>query len=228
MSAHNPIIIALDVEDARQAQALVRRLGHTVAFYKVGLELFTAEGMPFVRELLAEGKSVFLDLKLYDIGETVKRTVARVAESGVHLLTVHAMGAVMRAALEGRGNSSLRLLGVTVLTSFDQNDLEENGYRSSVADLVDLRARNSMKAGIDGVICSALDAARVRAIIGAGPLIITPGVRSRSADIGDQKRIATPEDAMRDGADYLVIGRQVTRATDPAGEAQRILEAIAA
>jgi len=228
MSAKNPIIVALDVEDAGQGRALVRRLGDTVSFYKVGLELFTAEGMPFVRELQAEGRSVFLDLKLYDIGETVKRTAARASESGVDLLTVHAMGAVMRAAVDGRGDSPLKLLGVTVLTSFDQHDLDEDGYSSSVADLVDLRARNAAKAGVDGVVCSALDAARVRRILGPGPLVVTPGVRSRAAAAGDQKRVATPEDAIRDGADYVVIGRQVTRAADPAGEARRIFEEIQA
>jgi orotidine-5'-phosphate decarboxylase len=138
------------------------------------------------------------------------------------------MGAVMRAALEGRGDSALKVLGVTVLTSFDQKDLDENGYHSTVADLVHLRARNAAKAGIDGVVCSPLDAARVRRVVGPGRLIVTPGVRSRSAAVGDQKRIATPEDAIRDGADYLVIGRQVTRASDPAAEARRIMEDIAA
>lgn len=228
MSANNPIIIALDLEDASQARVLIRRLGESVSFYKVGLELFTAGGMPFVRELIADGLSVFVDLKLYDIGETVKRTVARVSDSGAHMLTIHGMGAVMRAALAGRTNADLKLLAVTVLTSFDQQDLTENGYQCGVPDLVDLRARNAAALGIDGIICAPTDAARVRSIVGPNRLIVTPGVRSRTADTGDQKRIATPADAIRHGADYLVIGRQVTRAPEPAAEVQRILEEIAA
>src|SRR5581483_9450859 len=228
MREKNPIIVALDVENADKARELVRRLGDAVSFYKVGLELFTAAGMPFVRELIDGGLSVFVDLKLYDIGETVKRTVERVSESGAHLLTVHAMSAVMRAAAQGRGDRRLKLLAVTVLTSFDQRDLGEDGDERRVEQVVDTRVRNAVDCGIDGVVCSPLDAERVRRALGPNRLLVTPGVRSATAATGDQKRIATPAEAIRAGADYLVIGRQVTRAADPAGEARRILDEIAA
>jgi len=228
MREKNPIIVALDVENADKARELVRRLGDAVSFYKVGLELFTAAGMPFVRELIDGGLSVFVDLKLYDIGETVKRTVERVSESGAHLLTVHAMSAVMRAAAQGRGDSHLKLLAVTVLTSFDQRDLGEDGDERHVEQVVDTRVRNAVDCGIDGVVCSPVDAERVRRALGPDRLLVTPGVRSATAATGDQKRIATPAEAIRAGADYLVIGRQVTRAADPAGEARRILDEITA
>jgi len=224
----NPIIVALDFDSAAQARQLVDRLAGHVSFYRVGLELYTAAGMEFVRELTAAGKDVFLDLKLYDIGETVKRAVARIAESGVGLTTVHGSGAVMRAAVEGRAGSELKLLAVTVLTSFDQEDLADLGYPCGVAELVELRVRKAMEAGIDGVVCSPLEAARVRAIAGPRALLVTPGVRSAGAGKGDQKRVATPAEAMASGANYLVIGRQITRAADPAAEARRILEELCA
>src|SRR5262249_32867945 len=155
------IIVALDVESAAEARALVRHIGAAVSFYKVGLELYSAAGMDFVRELRAEGKDVFLDLKFYDIGETVKRAVAVVAQSGAQFLTIHAVGPVMRAAIEGRGDSPLRLLAVTVLTSFDRQDLAEDGYSCEVSDLVSLRVRNAMAAGVDGIVASPLEAASI-------------------------------------------------------------------
>lgn len=222
----NPIIIALDVEDAQQARALIAGLGDVVDFYKVGMELYAAEGMQFVRELTGAGHQVFLDLKLYDIPETVKRAVARVAQTGVRFLTVHGSNAVMRAAVEGRGSSTLALLAVTVLTSFDQQDLADLGYPSTVAELVALRVKNAMAAGMDGIVCSPLEASSVRARTGSKAILVTPGVRSRTADTGDQKRVATPEEAIAAGADYLVIGRQVTRAADPRAEVERILESL--
>jgi orotidine-5'-phosphate decarboxylase len=220
---HNPIIIALDFEDAASARALVAKLAGDVNFYKVGMELYAAAGMEFVRELTAGGKQVFLDLKLYDIGETVKRAVRQAARSGARFLTVHGSGAVMRAAVEGRGDSSLRLLAVTVLTSFDQQDLADLGYPCEVEDLVALRARNAMAAGLEGIVCSPRDAALVRGIVGPKAIVVTPGVRSSSAESGDQKRVATPAEAIEAGADYLVIGRQVTRAGDPKAATGRIL-----
>jgi len=223
----SPIIVALDVETAEEARALVARLGPAVAFYKVGMELYAAAGMEFVRELVAQGKEVFLDMKYYDIGETVRRAVAQVARTGVRFLTVHAVGQVMRAAVEGRGTSGLKLLGVTVLTSFDRNDLEEDGYPGGVSSLVERRARNAVAAGMDGMVVSPLEAARVRAIGGPDRIVVTPGVRSAGAARGDQKRVATPAQAVRDGADYVVMGRQITRAADPAAEVARVLEEIA-
>ncbi len=218
----NPIIIALDVDSAAEARRLVDRLGGSVDFYKVGMELYAAAGMEFVRELVRGGKQVFLDMKFYDIGETVKRATAQVAGLGVRFLTVHGSGAVMRAAVEGRGDSPLRLLAVTVLTSFDESDLADLGYPCPVRELVALRVRKAMEAGVDGLVCSPLEVAEVRRIAGPKAILVTPGVRSAGAGKGDQKRVSTPAEAVRDGADFLVIGRQVTRAEDPQAEVRRI------
>ena len=224
----NPIIVALDVESAGEARALLRRLGPHVTFYKIGMELYAAEGIAFVRELVDQGLDVFLDLKFYDIPETVRRAVAQVARTGVRFLTVHAVPAVMRAAVEGKGDSSLKLLGVTVLTSFGREDLVEMGYTCEVSELVATRTRQATEAGVDGIVTSPLEVAAVRRITGPGAILVTPGVRSAGSAAGDQKRVATPADALRNGADYLVIGRQITRAADPAAEAARVLEEIAA
>jgi len=225
---HNPIIVALDVESAVEASALVARLGNRVNFYKVGMELYAAAGMAFAKELRAQGKDVFLDMKFYDIPETVRRAVCQVARADLQLLTVHGSDAVMRAAVEGRGTSNLKLLAVTVLTSFDRQDLEDLGYPCEPSELVDLRVRKAMAVGVNGLVASPLDAARVRQIAGANAVLVTPGVRSAGSSKGDQKRVATPAEAIRDGADYLVMGRQITRAADPAGEVERVLEEIAA
>ncbi len=222
----NPLIVALDTDSAAQARALVGKLGDCVAIYKIGMELFAAEGMAFVRELLATGKQVFLDLKLYDISETVRRTVSVIAPAGIRFLTVHGNNSIMRAAVEARAGSDLKLLAVTVLTSFNQNDLADLGYQTSVADLVLLRARNAVANGIDGVVCSPLEAALVRRVTTPETILVTPGVRSKMVDAGDQKRVATPSEAIAAGADYLVVGRQVTRAPDPRGEVERILAEI--
>lgn len=224
--SRNPIIVALDVDSAEEARGLVARLGPHIDFYKVGMELYAAAGMQFVRELIGEGKDVFLDLKLYDIGETVKRAVAQVARSGARFLTVHGSAAVMRAAVEGRGAAPLKLLAVTVLTSFDQEDLADLGYACTLSDLVALRVRKAMECGMDGIVASALEAAAVRAQAGLHIILVTPGVRSAGAAAGDQKRVATPSEAIRAGADYVVMGRQITRAPDPAAEAQRVLAEI--
>ena len=219
----NPIIVALDLESADQARTLVKRLGGRVNFYKIGMELYAGAGVAFVRELIDEGKEVFLDLKLYDIPETVRRATVQVARTGVRFLTVHAVSSVMRAAVEGRGDSGLQLLGVTVLTSFGPEDLEDLGATQTIPQLVERRARKAVSLGIDGIVASPLDAAALRQALGPKPILVTPGVRSAGAAWGDQKRVATPAAAMRDGADYLVIGRQITRAADPAAEVDRIL-----
>ena len=224
----NRIIVALDVDSAAEARALVARLGDRIGFYKVGMELYAAAGMDFVRELLDQGKDVFLDQKYYDIGETVKRAVRVAARSGVRFLTVHGSSQVMRAAIEGRGDAATKLLAVTVLTSFDQQDLADMGYACAISSLVSLRVRKAMEAGMDGLVCSPLDAAAVRAQAGPRAILVTPGVRSGGAAKGDQKRVATPAEAMRDGADYVVMGRQITRAADPAAEAARVAEELAA
>ncbi len=223
----NPIIIALDVENAAQARELVKNLGDAGSFYKVGMELYAAAGMDFVRELISEGKQVFLDLKFYDIGETVKRAVAQVAAvEGIRFLTVHAHPSVMCAAREGKANAPLQLLAVTVLTSWTQKDLADDGHSESVAELVARRVTNARDCGMDGLICSPLEVARVREIAGPASILVTPGVRSAGADTGDQKRVATPAMAIRHGANYLVMGRQISRATDPAAEMQRILSEL--
>ena len=178
--------------------------------------------MEFVRELKSGGNRVFLDLKMYDIGETVKRAVRQIPRAGVRFTTVHGSNAVLRAAVEGRADSPLKLLGVTVLTSFDQEDLADLGFPCSLQDLVALRVKNAMAAGMDGVVCSPREAALARGIAGPGAIIVTPGVRSRTADAGDQKRISTPEEALAAGASYVVIGREVTRAADPRAQLSRI------
>jgi len=224
----NPIIVALDVPTAADARTIVKRLGPSVSIYKVGMELYAATGMEFVRELIGEGNQVFLDMKFYDIPATVERAVRQVAGAGVRFLTVHGSGAVMRAAVQGKSDSDLELLAVTVLTSFDRDDLTDLGYPCDVADLVALRVRKAREAGIDGLVCSPIEVASVREIAGPKALLITPGVRSAGAAKGDQKRVATPAEAVRNGADYLVIGRQITRAEDPTAEAARILEEIGA
>jgi orotidine-5'-phosphate decarboxylase len=224
----NPIIIALDVETEEQARTMMTALGPSVDIYKVGMELYASAGIGFVSHLIAEGKQVFLDLKFYDIGETVKRAVAQVAKRGVKFLTVHASDQVMRAAAEGRGSSDLQLLAVTVLTSVDQADLEKDGTTTPLSELVELRVRNAAAAGINGIVCSPLEVRRVREIAGPDAVLVTPGVRSAGAATGDQKRVMTPKDAIAAGADYLVIGRQVTRAKDPPAEVARILDEIGA
>ena len=224
---HNPIIIALDVESAEEARALVGALGPQVNFYKVGMELYAAAGIAFVRELVEQGRDVFLDLKFYDIPETVRRAVAQVARMGVRFLTIHAVPSVMRAAVEGKAGSRLQLLGVTVLTSFGPEDLADLGYTCPASELVATRARQAMESRVDGIVCSPLEVAAVRQITGPDAVLVTPGVRSAGSAKGDQKRVATPAEAVRNGADYLVIGRQITRAADPAAEAARVLEEIA-
>ncbi len=223
---HNPIIVALDVESAAEARALVTRIGEGVGFYKVGMELYAGCGMEIVRELKGRGKQVFLDLKFYDIPETVRRAVAQVARVGVRFLSVHAVGSVMRAAVEGKGDSRLQLLAVTVLTSFGPEDAEELGFTGTIAELVDRRTRKAVEAGVDGIVASPLEAAAARRILGPSRVLVTPGVRSTGRDRGDQKRVATPYDAVRAGADYVVVGRQITRAADPAAEAARIAKEI--
>ena len=224
---NDPLIIALDFDSAAKARALVKALGTDAGFYKVGMELYAATGPDFVRELVGLGKDVFFDMKFYDIPETVKRATAVVARTGARFLTVHASPSIMRAAVEGRGASALKLLGVTVLTSFDEQDLGHDGIVCNVPTLVQHRARHAQLAGMDGVVASPREAAALRKTLGPDMLIVTPGVRSSGANRGDQKRVATPAEAIRDGASYLVIGRQVTRAQDPAGAIRQIRAEIA-
>src|SRR6476660_4721286 len=190
----SPVIVALDLESDADARALITALGDSASFYKVGLELYTSSGVDFVRELKAQGHRVFLDLKLYDIGETVKRAVAQVAKTGVDFLTVHGSRGVMEAAHAGLNGSPLTLLAVTVLTSFDETDLKQMGYSCGISELVELRVRNALEAGIGGIVCSPREVARVRTLTGPSATLVTPGVRSSGAAAGDQKRVATPSE----------------------------------
>jgi len=223
----NPLIIALDVDNRDAALRLVEQCGELVGFYKVGLELFTAEGPALVRELLAAGKRVFLDLKMYDIGETVRRASARAAALGASLLTVHCVPQVIRAAVEGAAGSEMKVLAVTVLTSFDQKDLEDLGIAGRTpAEHVLWLAERGVSAGAHGFVCSPLEVSGLRRLAGPGSLLVTPGVRSAGAAAHNQKRVATPAEALAAGADYLVIGREVTRAGDPAAAVRRILAGI--
>jgi orotidine-5'-phosphate decarboxylase len=224
----DPVIIALDFDSRQDADRLVAELGNSADFYKVGIELFAAAGIDYVRKLVDQGKRVFLDLKYYDIGETVRRAVAVAAKSGATFLTVHAIGQVMRAAVEGRADSEMKLLGVTVLTSFDQVDLEQMGHNCTVSDLVAKRVRQAMTAGVEGIVGSPLEAVAIRHAAGPDAILVTPGVRSLGAARGDQKRVATPAEALRDGADHIVIGRQVTRAADPSAALAAIHQELTA
>ena len=223
----NPLIIALDVDTTAEALRLVEEIGPAADFYKVGMELYAVGGLPFVSQLREMGKQIFLDLKLYDISETVKRTTRQLCErSGATFLTVHGSRAVMQAAVEGRGSCPTKLLAVTVLTSFNQSDLADLGYSMPVSELVELLVRKAVESGMDGIVCSPLEVARVRELAGPSMTLVTPGVRSADAAAGDQKRVTTPRQAIDNGADHLVIGRQVTRAAHPRQAAEEILSEI--
>lgn len=227
--AKDKLIVALDLPAYDAARDLVNRLGDTVTFYKIGLELLFSDGLTLARELKQEGKRVFLDLKFLDIGNTVERAVASAADLGVDFLTVHGHDTkTLKAAVRGRAGSNLKLLAVTVLTSLDQSDLDEQGLSLTPGELVLSRARLAKNAGIDGVIASGQEAAAVRAKTGADFLIVTPGIRLPGGDAGDQSRITTPEDALRAGADHLVVGRPINAAKDPKAAAEAFLERIAA
>jgi orotidine-5'-phosphate decarboxylase len=215
------------VDSTAAALQLVEKIGSAANFYKVGMELYAVGGMEFVSQLGSFGKNVFLDLKLYDIAETVKRATRQICQNpAVNFLTVHGSRPIMKAAVEGRSESATKLLGVTVLTSFDQEDLADLGFPVPVSELVELRVRKAVESGMDGVVCSPLDAALVREAGGRELIIVTPGVRSAGAAIGGQKRVATPLEAVRNGADYLVVGREITRASDPAAACRGILAEI--
>jgi orotidine-5'-phosphate decarboxylase len=210
-----------------EAERLVARLGDAVAFYKIGYQLAYAGGLSFAERLAKAGKKVFLDLKLHDIANTVSEGVRSVAGLGATLLTVHAYPQTMRAAVVGRGAAPLKILAVTVLTSYDDKDAAEAGYAGSVADLVGRRTLQARDIGIDGIVCAATEAARVRGIIGPDRLIVTPGIRPAGSAAGDQKRIVTPAAAIRAGADHLVIGRPIAEAGDPRAAAEQIVTEIA-
>jgi orotidine-5'-phosphate decarboxylase len=226
-AARDRLIVALDFASVAEAQALVDRLGDSVAFYKVGLQLVFAGGLPFAEKLARAGKQVFLDVKLLDIDNTVEGAVASIAAMGMTFVTVHAYPKAMRAAVKARAAAPLKLLGVTVLTSMDEADLAAAGYAGTVADLVKRRAADAAAAGMDGIVASPAEAVAIRALVGPDVALVTPGIRPAGTDAGDQKRIATPTAAIRAGADYLVVGRPITAAADPKAAAQAIVAEIA-
>jgi orotidine-5'-phosphate decarboxylase len=220
------LIVALDVSSVEAAQAMVARLGDAVSFYKIGYQLAFAGGITFARTLTDAGKQVFIDLKLHDIGNTVAQGVKSVARLGATFLTVHAYPQTMQAAVDAR-EAGLRILAVTVLTSHDDNDLIEAGYNTSVADLVGRRAEQARAIGIDGLVCSGEEVARLRTIVGPKLALVTPGIRPAGSDPGEQKRIATPAAAIAAGSDYLVVGRPIIAASDPKAAAEAIVAEIA-
>ena len=222
------LIVALDLPSYDDARDLVNRLGDTVAFYKIGLELLFSGGLDLARELKLEGKRVFLDLKFLDIGNTVERAVAAAAGFGVDLLTVHGHDTkTLKAAVRGRSGADLKLLAVTVLTNLDWADLEEHGVSHSTQDLVLKRTRLAASAGFDGVVASGQEALRLRSECPRPFLIVTPGIRLPGGDVGDQSRVTTPEEALRAGADLLVVGRPINAARHPRAAAETFLEHIA-
>ncbi len=220
------LIVALDLPSVDAARAVVGRLNGIVTFYKVGLWLIFAPGFEaFLDDLLGSGCNVFLDAKMFDIGETVRRGIERVAERGVSFVTVHGDGDIIRAAVEGRGASDLRLLVVPALTSLNERGLRELGHTGSIADLIAERARFAFDCGVDGIIASPQDnpdAIRDR-LDAQSLLVVTPGVRLAGAALDDHKRSGTPAQAIADGADYLVVGRPIVQSDDPAGMALRII-----
>ena len=226
-AVRDKLIVALDLPSVAAASAMVERLGDSVNFYKVGMELTYAGGLPFVSELARAGKKVFLDLKLHDIPNTVARATEQVVELGATFLTIHAYPQTMKAAAAAAKGSGLKLLAVTVMTSYDDSDLKEAGYAFGVKDLVARRAGQARDAGIDGLILSPEETAAMRVLLGQGMLLVTPGVRPAGADLADQKRVMTPARAIAQGANYLVVGRPVTQAPDPKAAAQAIVMEIA-
>ncbi len=217
------LIVPLDLPTVDQAREMVATIGEAVSFYKIGLELFASDGMTLARELKAQGKQIFLDWKLHDIGTTVQRSAAVLADSGCDFLTVHGEPQVMAAAVRGRGRSSLKVLAVTILTSLSDEDLQDMGFTETARSLVERRIHHAVAAGCDGVIASPHEAQLARAIGGPDFLVVTPGVRPDWSAKNDQARAATPAQALQAGASHIVCGRPITGANDPQAAAQRIV-----
>ena len=224
MDVKDRLILALDVPSVAAAQAMVERLGDSVTFYKIGYQLAFAGGLAFAETLVRANKKVFLDLKLHDIGNTVGKGVESVAKLGATFLTVHAYPQTMHAAVDARKGSSLRILGVTVLTSYDDADRAAAGYDFTVPELVAERAAQARDVGVDGLVCSAEEAANLKAIISTGMVLVTPGIRPADTEKGDQKRVMTPADALKAGSSHLVVARPIVAAADPLVAARGILD----
>src|SRR5260370_2256300 len=221
------LIVGLDLPSVEAAEAMIARLGDSVTFYKIGYQLAYAGGLPLVRQLADAGKKGFVDLKLHDIGNTVARGVDSVAKLGATFLTLHAYPQTMKAAAEARAGSGLKILAVTVLTSYDDGDLHAAGYRLGVSDLVEARAQQAQVLGVDGLVCSPEEAASLHKIVGHQMVLVTPGIRPAGSATGDQKRIRTPTPAISAGADHLVVARPVMEPADPTAPAETIQPHIA-
>ncbi|MCH8239065.1 MAG: orotidine-5'-phosphate decarboxylase [Proteobacteria bacterium] len=227
MKAHERLIVALDVKGPDEARTLVAKIGAYAGVWKIGLELLFSGGAELARELSAQGQKVFVDAKLLDISNTVERATANIAAMGAAFLTIHGHDIkTLKSAVAGRGDAPLKLFAVTVLTSLNAADLAEQGIDESPADLALRRAELAKKSGFDGVIASGHEAASIREATGDDFLIVTPGIRPAGADADDQARVMTPTKAIRAGADYLVVGRPITQATDPGAAARAIVEEI--
>jgi orotidine-5'-phosphate decarboxylase len=227
LDARERLIVALDLPSAETAEAMIARLGDAVTFYKIGYQLAFAGGLPLAEKLARGGKKVFLDLKLHDIGNTVAQGVKSVARLGATFLTVHAYPQTMHAAVDARAGTNLRILAVTVLTSYDDADIASAGYDFTVSELVAERAAQARDIGVDGLVCSAEEAAMLRPLAGQGMVLVTPGIRPAEAEKGDQKRVMTPAEAIKAGSDYLVVGRPIVAASDPRQAAEAIVADIA-
>jgi orotidine-5'-phosphate decarboxylase len=225
MDPRDRLIVALDVSSIASAEAMIERLGDAVTFYKIGYQLAFAGGLPLAERLTRDGKRVFLDLKLHDIGNTVAKGVTSIARTGACFLTVHAYPQTMRAAVAACP-PGLRILAVTVLTSYDNMDLAAAGYAGTVKDLVARRADQAREIGVDGLVCSAEEATMLRARVGTEMVLVTPGIRPVGAASGDQKRTMTPVAAIAAGADHLVVGRPILEAPDPKSVADAIIAEI--
>lgn len=223
MTARDRLIVGLDVPTVAEAEKAVRTLGDTVLFYKIGYQLVFAGGLEFARDLAKEGKKVFLDMKLLDIDNTVAKAVENIVRMGMSMLTLHAYPKAMAAAVAAARGSDLRLLGVTVLTSMDANDLLDAGYEYDPRTLVLRRAEQARIAGMGGIVCAAEEAGAVRRIVGPDMAIVTPGIRPAGAEPGDQKRVMTPADALKAGSSHLVVARPIVKADDPLAAARAIL-----
>jgi orotidine-5'-phosphate decarboxylase len=221
------LIVALDLPTVAAAEAMAERLFDHVSFFKIGMELAYMGGIPLGERLVRAGKKVFFDLKLHDIPNTVERATAQIAGTGASVMTVHAYPQTLAAAVKGAAGSRLGILGVTILTSMDQQDAADAGYAGEVQALVRRRAVQTVGAGAAGIVCSPLEIAAVRAAAGPAVKIVTPGIRPAGASPGDQKRVLTPTEAIRAGADHLVVGRPITQAADPAAAAAAVQTEIA-
>jgi orotidine-5'-phosphate decarboxylase len=228
MDARDRVIVALDLRSIANAEALVIALGDSATFYKIGMELAYIGGIPFGQRLMAAGKKVFFDLKLHDIPNTIERATAQIAQTGATFMTVHAYPQTLAAASKGASGSTLGILGVSVLTSMNDDDAARAGYGLGVADLVRRRARQAQENHAVGLVCSPLEIGAVRQTVGQSLKIVTPGVRPAGSEKGDQKRVMTPAEAIRAGADHLVIGRPITQAADPVAATKAIVAEVEA